>query len=65
MNYLMNEKESDSPTFPYQNVEFYILNGKQYLWKEEHQNFAEHNGNEMNPEEINSLYLSRGIIVSK
>ncbi len=46
------------------NIQFYRINGDDYVWKEYHQNFCEHVGNEAQPEEQNSIYLNRVVIVN-
>lgn len=45
------------------NISFYRLNGEDYVWKNEHQEYCEHVGNEAQAEEQNSIYLSRALIV--
>ncbi len=45
-------------------IQFYRINGDDYVWKSEHQNFCEHVGNEAQPEEQNSIYLNRVIIIN-
>ena len=45
------------------NLEFFSINGTEYVWKDEHQEYAEYTGNESQPEEQNSIYLSRALII--
>lgn len=54
---------SSRPECKHQNILFYILNDKQLTWKNEHQDYVEHTGNESRPEEQNSIYLSRAVII--
>jgi len=48
----------------YKDVEFYILDGKHYLWKDERQDFCEYTGNESQAENQNSIYISRALIIN-
>ena len=61
-----NDKDNgiqEVPDFPHQDIEFYILNNNHYTWKNEHQSYCEYTGNESQPEEQNSIYLSRALII--
>jgi len=48
----------------YKDIEFYILDGKHYLWKDERQDFCEYTGNESQAENQNSIYISRALIIN-
>ena len=43
-------------------IKFYSINGSDYVWKDERQEYIEYTGNESLPEEQNSIYLSRALI---
>ncbi len=59
---LDNNKDKPNPV-TLGSISFYELNGKDYVWKSEHQSFCEHVGNEAQPEEQNSIYINRALIV--
>ena len=62
INYLLELSEQEE--IIYNNVEFYNLDGKHYVWKDERQAYSEYTGNESCPENINSIYVSRAIIIT-
>lgn len=62
IDYLLGLK--DKVTSNYTDIEFYILDGKHYLWANEKQEFSEFTGNESQPENQNSIYISRALIIN-
>jgi hypothetical protein len=63
IDFLLSDDETYTPDNFGENIEFCILTSKYFVWKNEHQNYAEWTGNESRPEEQNSVYLSRAVIV--
>lgn len=61
LDYLLGKSELQD--FPHKNYHFYIMNDKFYYWRNEHQDFCEWTGNESNPENQDSIYLSRAVIL--
>ena len=62
LNYLL-QKTTEKPDSPFKNVAFYVLNDKFYVWKDDRTSYAEHTGNCSQPENQNSIYLSRAVII--
>ncbi len=60
INYLINNESK--PNIPWTNITFYNL-GKSYEWSSDNQDYVEYTGNEAQPEEINSIYLDRAVII--
>lgn len=61
IDYILSNK--DKPVDKVGDVQFYRVNGTDYVWKDDHQDAAEFTGNESRAEEQNSIYLSRAIII--
>lgn len=61
IDFLLGKKDKQ-PKLPFKNVNFYSLKGG-YVWSHNSQDYAEYTGNEAQPEEENSIYLYRAVIV--
>ncbi len=46
------------------NLQFFSINGTEYIWKDEHQQYCEYVGNSAQPEEQNSIYLNRALLIT-
>lgn len=51
------------PCTGYNGITFYDLNSKGDLWYENISKYAQYTGNETQPEEINSIYINRALII--
>lgn len=68
--YLLRQEEIEyvlgrapRPETPYSDLNFYILDAKHFTWKRDYQEHVEFTGNNSRPEEENSIYLSRALII--
>ena len=61
LDYLLGKSEEQN--FPHKNYKFYIMNNNFYYWRNQYQDFCEWTGNESNPENQDSIYLSRAVII--
>ena len=62
IQYLLT-KQGDLSTFPYKDISFHMLGSNRLLWSESHQEYSSYTGNECQSECINSLYISRALII--
>ncbi len=62
VQFLLNEIP-EIPEWEYGMIDFYDLGFEGKLWNESHESYCQYTGNESRPEEINSVYINRALII--
>ncbi len=65
INYLMGQGDLPDELIDEEDVTFFAIGKEGYKWKYDYTSYCEHTGNECQPEEEDSIYLHRAMIVYK